>query len=219
MSDPTRKGQADRFLQNLKRVEQLTDQTAVHRKKFEFALSQLRKFCQAFSERSDDTPLSESERAASTDFVWQLNALRELISQHLLQTWSLPTIENPSSFVLEQLKQIFQQIKTAAEILDPSASTEIDPDLQQWIQYHVLDLRAIHASFTQYVKLKGLDEQLSNRIQTRLRSIDSALPHGDEQGPVRVFSPIPVHYQSWRVNYSDFEERKLIGQGISNFKS
>jgi serine/threonine protein kinase len=83
------------------------------------------------------------------------------------------------------------------------------------MQYHVLDLRAIHASFTQYLKLKGLDPQLSNRIETRLRSIDGALPEASDQGPVRVFSPIPVHYQSWRVNYSDFDELKIIGQGIS----
>jgi hypothetical protein len=31
----------------------------------------------------------------------------------------------------------------------------------------------------------------------------------------RVFSPIPVNYQAWRVDYTDFDEIRQIGGGVS----
>jgi serine/threonine protein kinase len=211
-----RERQAEGFLQGLKRVQQLADQTAVHRKKFEFALSQLRRFCQSYSSRADATRISEPEVSAALSFNSELTNFRNLIGSYLLRTWSLPTIENPCNFVLDQLKLIFTKIREAAVILDSACSLDIDPDSPQWLQYHILDLRAIRASFTQYLSAQGIEKQLADSIRFRLVSLDRTLAESQpEDGPPRVFSPIPVHYQSWRVSYSDFTEEKAIGVGIS----
>jgi hypothetical protein len=196
-------------------VEQLADQTAVHRKKFEFALSQLRTFFKHYSNHSPDSRLTPTEITASLQLHQEILTLRDLVSQHLLQTWSLPTIQNPSNFVLEQLQQIFQTIHNSASILDITSSSFIDPHSPQWAQFHILDLRAIHASFTQYLTAPDLDKELSRSIEDRLVSIGQTFENSTLPGPARIFSPIPVHYQSWKVNYSDFDEIKMIGSGVS----
>jgi serine/threonine protein kinase len=209
--------EAKSFAHHRRQMEMLADQTAVHRKKFEFALSQLRKFSVSLSGVSHPAPLTESETGAFASLKVQLQALRDLIGQNLLQTWSVPTIENPSNYVLDQLHQIFTNFHAAASDLDGVSTTDIDPQALNWRQYNVLDLRAIHASFTQYLKQRELDRNLARAIEARLISCGQAL--NDEptaqQLPVRVFSPIPVHYQSWRVNYADFDQIKAIGGGVS----
>jgi serine/threonine protein kinase len=212
----TKAEQAECFLEFLRRIEQLADQTAVHRKKFEFVLSNIRKFCLAYSGHSDSSPPSEAEAAAARRFSQQLSGIRDIISQYLLQTWALPTIEHPSTVVLDQLKDIFGKIQEAMAILDAAASSDVTVTDGQWLQYHSLDLRAIHASFTQYLGLKGIERQLRKAIETRLASINHWLEaSGVDNCASRSFSPIPMNYQSWRVNYSHFEETCAIAQGLS----
>ena len=213
----THRREADVFAENLRRISALADQTAVHRKKFEFALSQLRKVSHNLSaNHSDDNPLTPEEQQAAELLREQLQELKKLIAQNLLQTWSIPTIENPCNDVLHQLLAIFGKVKEAVAVFDNALSLEVAPDSAQWSQFHVLDLRAISASFTQYLKLEDIDAQLARSIETRLRSINRTLDDSSsEDFANRVFSPIPVNYQSWRVNYSDFEEIKAIGGGVS----
>ena len=205
------------FAENLRCISALADQTAVHRKKFEFALSQLRKVAQNLvANHSDDEVLTPEERAAADLLREQLQELKNVIAQNLLQTWSIPTIENPCNDVLHRLLAIFGKVQEAVSVLDNESSVEIAPDVEQWMQYHILDLRAIGASFMQYLKLDEIDRQLAKSIETRLRSINKTLEDSNaEDFANRVFSPIPVNYQSWRVNYSDFEEIKAIGGGVS----
>jgi serine/threonine protein kinase len=52
----------------------------------------------------------------------------------------------------------------------------------------------------------------------RLTSVDAFVEkYGNETvAPgIRIFSPIPVHYQSWRITHDDFQEIREIGSGIS----
>ncbi|OHT02802.1 TKL family protein kinase [Tritrichomonas foetus] len=217
ISKPTTKAENyTRIMTNLKRIQALADQTAVHRKKFEFALSQLRKFSQLYSQTADSTPLTEAEITASNDFTSLLQEFRSIIVQNLLQTWTIPTIENPASTILDQLQDVFTRIHRVVLVMNNEASLEINPDSPEWLQYHVLDLRAIHASFAQYKKLKDFDPLLARTIDQRLISIDAVLSENtpDNFAP-RTFSPIPVHYQTWRVSITDFEEVKPIGTGVS----
>ena len=213
---PTRNDNYKRMTTNIHRIETLADQTAVHRKKFEFALSQLRKFAQSYSKCADDTVLSSAELSATEDFTNCLQELRSIIIENLLQTWTIPTIENPTSTVLDHLHDVFSKIHKIAGSMDNEASLEIDPDSDEWIKYHILDLRAIHASFAQYKKLKDFDPMLARSIDQRLASIDKLLAENSQDDIVpRTFSPIPVNYQSWRVSITDFEEIKPIGNGVS----
>lgn len=202
---------------NLSRIEALADQTAVHRKKFEFALSQLRNFIQSYGKNADKTPLTAQGILASHDFSNMLSQFRSLMIESLLQTWAIPTIENPSETVLARLQEIFFQIYKFATIMDNEASLEINPRSYEWIQYHILDLRAVHASFQQYKQLKDFDPTLAQTIEKRLNSIDDFLSKNSPEvnfAP-RTFSPLPVNYQSYRVSIDDFEEIKSIGGGVS----
>jgi hypothetical protein len=199
-------------------MEQLTDQTAVHRKKFEFALSQLRRFIQSSAEHSLSDTLSEAEYKAFASIRKSCDAIRALIIQNLLQNWSSPTIEHPANWVLDQLRSIFIGLKKAAQGWDCEASNEIHPEATQWSQYNILDLRAIHASFTQYLRARDVDPYLSRSIETRLISLNRHLAADSEVNEHfanRTFSPIPVDYHAWRVESSDFDQQKQIGGGVS----
>jgi len=194
----------------LKNLETLADQTVVHRKKFEFTMVQLRKFVQEY-EQFKNVPMGSNE---------QINVLfQELISiinQNVLQTWTVPTIENSPDYVLDQLQSLFVRFRTVTEPLSICLAECFEPDSEEWIHYNILDLRAISASFNSYLKSSSVSEQIRPKIQAQIDCINSILSKSSPNDyAMRTFSPIPVHYQSWRVEYSDFEEIKEIGKGVS----
>jgi hypothetical protein len=213
-----RQGHLDSLAQAIHRVETIADQTAVHRKKFEFALSQLRRFVQSLSSEDHPTDITGAEVDALSAIKQKLHNLHCLIVENLLQTWSHPTIENPSNYVLDHLRALFADIADLATSIDPQAASHIEPDSAHWARYNMLDLRAIQSSFMQYLRSSDIDQQLSRRIESRLISINRHLaadPANTDFFTTRNFSPIPVTYQSWRVNLSDFEEICQIGGGTS----
>lgn len=211
----TRSEQALSFAENLHRIALITDQTAVHRKKFEYALSYLRKIAKRLSSVGDElAPLDPQESDAAQELQVQLQALHDLIGQHLVQTWSIPTIMNPCNHVLEQLLSIFGKIQEAFQVLDTNKDDDIVLNQESWVPYHVLDLRAIAASFTQF--LANADSDLKDSIEIRLESINKTLKEANADTlPDRVFTPVPVNYQNWRVNHTDFKKMKKIGHGVS----
>ena len=73
------------LIQNFKQLETWSSQTAVHRKKFEFALSQLRNFTQSYAKVADNTLLTPQEIIASNDFSNLLSELRQVMIKNLLQ--------------------------------------------------------------------------------------------------------------------------------------
>jgi hypothetical protein len=199
----------------IRRLETLADQTAVHRKKFEFALSQIRQFSHAlFSSPSAET-ISALELDPLRGIKEKLQAVQELMLQHLLQTWSAPTIENPSNHVIDCLRDILGDLRRIASVLDAAAAAHLDESSPQWSRFNILDLRAIKGSFTQYLCTPDIDPELSRAIEARLMSLDRHLGHDPEPFSARTFSPIPVSYQSWRVNLSDFKEIREVGTGTS----
>jgi len=198
----------------IKAIEALSDQTAVHRKKFELALSQLRKFCKELLLVLDGTNGKyQKEVLVIKSYFLEF---RDILTQNLLQTWSIPTVENPSDFVIEKILEILTKIKVFASEIKQELADSINLDQEKWNQYNILDLRAIQASFTQYISMKDIDPELSKSIEKRLASIDEYLSSvfGENESH-RVFSPIPIHYQSWKVDISDFTEEKEIGGGVS----
>ena len=213
----TRGAEVSIFAENLRRIALVTDQTVAHRKKFEYALSQLRKIANRLATSGDQGErLSQDELAAAKALSSQLEVLRNLMVQHLIQTWSIPTIENSCNHVLDQLLEIFKNVKDAFEVLDKGEGECVSFDPQQWIQYHVLDIRAIATSLSQYLKMDDVDSELEKSIQIRLASINRTLEQTcTDVVPNRVFSPVPVNYQSWRVHHADYEKLKNIGSGVS----
>ena len=207
-----RKFEKNDLSDHLKTIETMADQTAVHRKKFEYALSIFRKFVDEFK---SDTSIPNKDEAID-DAISYFRKMLKIINQNLIQTWTLPTIENPPCYVMEQLQNLFSGFQASFSKYDEKYSEILEPDLEKWKQYNILDLRAISASFTQYLKTPGINDQIYDKVKYRLESIDKYLEENatDSLAP-RVFSPIPMHYQSWLVNYDDFTEIKEIGRGVS----
>jgi serine/threonine protein kinase len=211
-------GQLNLLVHLVQRMEALADQTAVHRKKFEYALSQIRRFLQDYPEGQHSAELTPSQASAFSELTAQFRLLRALIMQNLLQTWTYPTLENPSNYVVDQLREIFTRVREAASVLDPDGASLLDAKGPDWRQFNIVDLRAIQASFIQYLHSKTADAQLSRAIENRLISLNrylAAEPSNSEYFATRVFSPIPVNYQEWRVDLADFEEVRQVASGVS----
>jgi serine/threonine protein kinase len=206
-------------LQNfLSELEQLSAQAAVHRKKFEYSVSQFRRFCQIFANSSIAPQLTDKQGEAHRSMLFLLRELRDLVAEHQLQTWAHLTLENPSNYVASALTTLAGKFRSAAESLDPSSAPAFDPDAPQWLQYHLLDLKGISASFHQYLKACKPEDPVIPLMRERLNSVDTFIQTYDKENVapgLRVFSPIPVHYQSWRLNYDDLEILHEIGSGVS----
>ena len=198
-------------------LEQLAGQAAVHRKKFEYAVNQFRRFLVSFKNSAKSERLSSEQVSANRTFQQLLRELRDLICQHQLHCWAHPTLENPSNYVASTLTDIAGKLHKAGEVLDPDSAKFFDPDAPQWLQYHLLDLKGISASFKQYLA-GSPDEQVAEIMEERLESVDAFITkyeHETVAPGLRVFSPIPVNYQSWRLNHEDLQEVKEIGSGMS----
>ncbi|EAY16560.1 TKL family protein kinase [Trichomonas vaginalis G3] len=200
---------------HFRNLETMGDQTVVHRKKFEFALVIVRKFVKLFcSDAVSQVPRDTDE--AVDEILSFFHPLLQIFSQNIIQTWTYPTIENPPNFILDQLLDLFTKFHNAVEKYGEDFSNIINVNAPEWQQFNNLDLRAILASFTQYIKQPNISEVLLNKVKARLSSIEEILSkNSDESLVVRTFSPIPVNYQSWLVDYNDFEEIKEIGRGVS----
>ena len=198
-------------------LEQLAGQAAVHRKKFEYGVNQFRRFLVSFKNSTTIERFSPEQVNANRTFQQLLRELRDLICQHQLHCWAHPTLENPSNYVASTLTDIAGKLRKAGEVLSPESAKFFDPDAPQWLQYHLLDLKGIAASFKQYLA-GDPDEEVAELMTERLESVDAFITkyeHETVAPGMRVFSPIPVNYQSWRLNHEDLQEVKEIGSGMS----
>ena len=208
------KEEVDNQLRNL---ATLSDQTAVHRKKFEFSMVILRKFVNIyFSETT--SKIERFNHECIDEILSFFQEFMSILSQNVLQTWTLPTIENEPNFILEQLTGVFDRFANAMGKCGDEFREALTTKPDDWKEYNILDLRAISASFTQYLKTGGVSPQIANKVGHRLQTINVFLAENDENEEAnagRMFSPIPVIYRQWRVDYSDFIELKEIGMGVS----
>ena len=203
--------------QSLCELQGLVDKSAVHKKKFEFAVNQLRRFVAFLSESKCGEAWGPDQVDAVSKFVKVIEELWTLLCEHQSHCWANPTIENPSSYVAAALTDICGKLRNEAGVICPDAEKFFDPDDPQWLQYHLLDLKGISASFRQY--LKTCKDQLVIDLMTeRVRSVEGFIKKYENAtvAPgLRVFSPIPVNYLSWRLHHDWLQEVKQIGNGAS----
>ncbi|OHT10646.1 TKL family protein kinase [Tritrichomonas foetus] len=202
----------------LNELEQLASQAAVHKKKFEFAVNQFRRFLVAFSASDCLDSSTPEQNEAIRNLSGCLRELHQILCHHQIQCWAHPTLENPTNTVPSLLTSLAARMKHETEVLDHQASLNFDPDAPQWLQYHLLDLKGIAASFKQYLKRPKPADPVVPLMTERLKSVDSFLKNYENEpvAPfIRVFSPIPINYQTWRVNHSDFIEINEVGSGVS----
>ena len=203
-------------------IEQLSQQAAVHQKKFEYVTYQIKKFLIHFKKNSSSDEITSDEYSAYQAVMSFLNEFIQLFCLYQPNVWAQTTLEDPCSSVPSQLTEISKKLQEAAVILDPEGSKSFDFDITKWINLHILDLNAISASFNQYIQTSNQkDEEIVLLMNQRLRSLNAFLSQYEDdpdkilsQGN-KVFSPIPINYQSWRLKSDDLEEIKEIGSGIS----
>ncbi|EAX90170.1 TKL family protein kinase [Trichomonas vaginalis G3] len=195
----------------------LSDQTAVHRKKFEFVLNQLDKFANWYDEQPENDVIAREEMRSIKKMIGCFSDFKNLLALYIIQTWTVPTLENPANFVYEQIKTLINTLRDAIDPLNHEISLNFDPESSELQLYHVYDLRAICASFAAFLQSETEDTDLINQIQNRFTDITESLAlldHTKDEGS-RMFSPIPINYQQWRVFIDDFEIEEEIGHGLS----
>lgn len=218
ISRPTHEIAANELLKMVTTLENLAIQTVAHRKKFQLAVSQFRHFAEAYSERSDDEPLQIDQIEALRYMSDVVREYQDLFSQNFLHCWAHSALDCTSTSVAADLTALSTRLNEYALVLDQDDAYYFDASSPQWLQYHILDLRAINMSFQQYVKAAKPDDPVVKIMEKRLASIDQFMSkyNTDDIVPgTRIFSPIPIHYQTWRLEHSDFEKIKEAGSGIS----
>ena len=201
----------------LKKLETIAGQTVVHRKKFEYTMSLLRKFYD-FYFSSVESVVPRFSVQATAEILAFFQEILSLISQNVISTWTVPTIGNEPNYVQEQLLSIFERFSIAMQKYGPEFKRELETKPEDWSDYNILDLSAISASFSVYLKTEGINPSIFKKVTIRLQSINDFLLQNSSQNLTnmkRVFSPIPVVYRQWHVDYEDFIFLKQIGKGIS----
>ena len=213
-----RKNAANKFGRALKALDILGDQTAVHRRKFEYVLEQIRKFQAWYSSLDPEVIVVNPETKYMKVIMNNMQELKQILSQYILQTWTVPTLQNHPNHVYEQLQEVLSSFHSVFSSMNPSLAGYFDPESEDFKQYHIYDLRAIAASFAAYLQRDQEDLELMNQITARLSEITAELAEHDKSNITasREFSPIPINYQQWRVNISDFEIEEEIGHGLSS---
>ena len=207
----------ERYLEEL---EKMSMQALVHKKKFEYALSQVRKFIIEYA--STTSPQNQyllNHKDTKRQIFDSLNDIRDLLLQYDKSRWTVSTVDNPSNTVGTALCGIAAKLRELTEPFCKTGSQYFDPDSPYWLQYHILDLKAIACSFKNYLNHGNPADETYNRILKRMNSIDNFLNLYEKEVPstgVRVFSPIPMNYQSWRISHDDLEIVKEVGSGVSS---
>ncbi|EAY10269.1 TKL family protein kinase [Trichomonas vaginalis G3] len=207
------------FTKQLQELEQLSSQAAVHKRKFEFSVTIVRRFVLSYSQVDDSLTLTSNQCVAYNKICSDLNELHGLFCQYQIHCWAQTTIENPSDSVVTLLCTIFKRLKSNVAALDEISSSIIEYDSPQWMQLHILDLKSIATSFSIYLKDAKSSDSVTKLIEDRLQSINNFVKEYESESQDKrscIFSPIPFVYQQWRINLEDFEMIKEIGSGISS---
>lgn len=226
ISSHTLKECAMEFKQILIELEHLVQKCAVHKKKFEFAVSQFRRFIAIFSQSPNlNQEINEKQLGAIRDTMDQLSKLYQLLCLHQLDGWENSILEDPSEYVADALCSISQELHNSTIELNKEASSSFIINRIKWIPLHILDIKCIKVSFNKYIEShsNGCNSDPSiTKMKARLNSINKFIDEYNDKNllkmispGVRVFSPIPINSQSWRIQYSDLNLVNRIGEGSS----
>ena len=210
------------LIQVFKHLEILSSQTAVYRKVFEFAITQLRQLVKSIDQSY--SALGEKGDVFIVEILPDLQEIYHLLTQNLLATWTTTILENHVSYVPDQILSIFNSICAKVKKVIPESHFDLllDTSSDQWSQYNILDMRAIEASFSQcLIGAKENNKPFAKLLTKKLRSIQVSIKESEaalkmtDRSFSPTFSPIPVHYQSFRVRLTDFTILKEIGRGVT----
>jgi serine/threonine protein kinase len=155
---------------------------------------------------------------ANSGIVNIYDDLAELYRQYLLQNWAHTVMLNPTTALAAELAAHVTRLHEYAQMFDPKGAEFFDPSSPKWVQFHILDLKTISGSFEHHLATNKSGPTTTPAIQKRLDSIQTFLDEYQGTDPLpgnRYFSPIPVNYQNWRLQHTDFELEREEGKGVS----
>lgn len=212
----TQQTAAEEIVSSVAEVGRRLLNVAAHRRKFQLAITQLRDFAKHYNEVAGPEALNDQEQTAFRTIEEGVKELTTACSRHFMHCWAHSVLENPSSFIPTELCTLATRLKEAASVLDPVGAEKIDPNARQWLQLHLLDLRAISISIQQYVDKAKPGDQAVVIMTKKLQSIKAFREqYGAETTGTSMFRAIPVTYQTWRLEHSDMEKQRKEGKGAS----
>lgn len=209
---------AKEFQHILNEMEKISLDTVANRKKFQFAINQFRTFVESYTERANNTSLSPAQIEEYSKIVRVGREYLQLFSLNFIRSWAQTFLGSPTVSTATDLNTMTVRLYESASVLDPEAAKSFDASSPEWLQFHILDLRAIKESFDEYVKRAKPDDKIAPLMRNKLDSInnffkeysDKDIVHG-----VRIFSPIPIESQNWRLDHNDFACERKEGTGCS----
>jgi hypothetical protein len=153
-------------------VDKLTAQTVAHRRKFQLAASQLMLFVEYLSSTAT-LDLLTAEQIQARHIV--LNVGRDYTNirkEHLLHCWMHSVPENSCSTIPSDLRALATRLNEAMRCLNEAVSPRFDTSDPQWLQFHVLDCKAISASLEKHLEQHPI-------VVEKLRSIGDSSAHAE----------------------------------------
>jgi hypothetical protein len=183
----------------------LAASAAAHRRKLEFAVSQFAAF---IAELQLPAVLTDQQREGDEQLRSRVRELHALLRENQAATWAKRTMEQKVGTVAAHLGDLIGAMHSAACEMDPNAAPVFDANRPEWAQLHMLDLRAIRASFADF--LGGLNEEDVTRVAicARLRSIDRWMAEGGDESCVQAGIPADAV-----VDLSNYTEGEEIASG------
>lgn len=191
-------------------------QAVAHRKKFLLFLYQFSHFLETLKTTSTDKSLNAIQQESYRGILGIIRECHQLFSQNFLHCWAHTAVDNPCSQTATDLFSITTRLHEMTAVFSDDASNCFDPADPQWLQFHILDLKAISASFNQYMNSPNTNPEVVKIMENKLNSINRFLDEYENENFIpgsRVFSPIPINYQVWRIQHSDFTEESEEGSG------
>jgi hypothetical protein len=154
-------------------LDKLTVQTVTHHCKFQLAVNQLTLFVEHLSSIAT-LDLLTAEQIQAHHIV--LNVGRDCTN--LLRCWAASVLENSCSTTPSDLCALATRLDEATRCLDEAASPCFDTADPQWLQFHVLECRAISASLEKH------PDGPHPIIVEKLRSIGDFIAHAETDAPL-----------------------------------
>lgn len=197
-------------------MKKSSQQAVAHRKKFQLVISQFSQFLESFQKGATDEEMEPEQIEAYQNIISISREYFPIFRLHYLHCWAHSAIDDSCMQVATELCSITMRLFEEAKILYPEGSTYFDANDPKWLQFHVMDLKAISESFKQYCNTPGINKKIANMMENKQNSINKFIAETEAEQiipGIRFFSPIPINYQIWRVEHSDFTEENEIGSG------
>lgn len=205
------------FYRAINALEAIETQTAAHRRKFDFVLLQLKKFYNWYHSQNGEDNVTDEEKDSISKVIDLLKSFVDVLEKFKLETWTNNTIEQPCNLCYENTQEFFQNLAEALANVYPEIDKFFDPNSEDLLRLHTIDLKAIASSFSQYNIESQPSVEIINSLQQRIIEISAKLAEYNATFNLSEtdFSPIPKQYSKFKVSIKDFEFQNDIGFGLT----